>query len=197
MSLSYAELFKFASTGEYDAAAAEMAANLPMLWANEYQAMCAHVPNLLQFDVEGFEHVFDFTSDTAADTNPRAPEDRLVGVFGRSRAPVALREASRMRGFLGGGLAMEDGSRMDKGHFIGHALGGGTEVNLFPQRPELNRGWSDPGKVFRRMERFAAVTPGTFVFACPIYVDTSWQPVALEYGLLMPDLNVWVERFAN
>jgi hypothetical protein len=122
---------------------------------------------------------------------------RGMAVFGYSRSPAASRDASRMRGFLGGGLTAADGDSVDKGHFVGHSLGGGTDVNLFPQRSELKRGWSDPGKVFRRMERAAAGRPGTFVFARPLYSDTTWHPTALEYGLLTAELCLWVERFSN
>jgi hypothetical protein len=159
--------------------------------------MCSHLPNVLQFEVEGFQHLYDFTSDPGVHASATNMDDRLVAVFGYSTLPISRRDTSRMRGFLGGGLSDPDGESLDKGHFVGHALGGGTDVNLFPQRPELNRGWSDPGKVFRKMERYAAAHPGTFVFARPLYNDMSWLPYALEYGVLMPDIGLWVEHFAN
>jgi hypothetical protein len=197
MSLDYLLLFPPPKALTYEARAAALVSELPSLWLHEYQAMCSHVPNVLQFDVEGFQHLFDFTSDPKEDGQAAATEDRLVAVFGHSRAPSAGRDSSRMRGFLGGRLTATEGSLLDKGHFIGHSLGGGTDVNLFPQRPELNRGWSDPGKVFRRMERHAAGNPGTFIFARPLYNDSTWHPYSLEYGLLMPDLRLWVEHFAN
>lgn len=195
--LNYSQLYSADPTQEYSAVAARLASEFPAPWLDQYYEMCTHSPNVLQFEVDGFEHLFDFTSDASASSNAAQIEDRLVAVFGYSRQPPASRDASRMRGFLGGGLTAADGDSVDKGHFIGHSLGGSTDVNLFPQRPELNRGWSDPGRVFRSMERTAAGRPGTFVFARPLYSDTMWHPTGLEYGLLKPDLQLWVERFSN
>lgn len=196
MALDYSSRFAL-QAHEYEAAVDILSRELPTLWLDEYYAMCRHSPNVLQFAVEGFEHLFDFTSDPTAGEAASVAEDRLVAVFGRSRPQAEPRDASRMRGFLGGGLRGVEGAPLDKGHFIGHSLGGGTDVNLFPQRPELNRGWSDPGRVFRRMERYASTHAGTFVFARPLYRDASWQPAELEYGLLMPERILWVERFGN
>lgn len=197
MPLDYSQLYSVDPAQAYAVVAAKLASELPSYWLDEYYDMCAHSPNVLQFEVDGFEHLFDFTSDPNSTPEAAQTEDRLVAVFGYSRPPAAVRDASRMRGFLGGGLTAADGDAVDIGHFIGHSLGGGTDVNLFPQRTELNRGWSDPGKVFRRMERAAAARPGTFVFARPLYADTTWHPTALEYGLLTAELRLWVERFAN
>jgi hypothetical protein len=167
------------------------------MWASEYQAMSSHIPNVLQFEIDGFQHLFDYTSDPSADSSAHDTEDRLVAVFGLSRIPEGKRSSSRMKGFLGGRLVDATDTPLDKGHFIAVSMGGGTEVNLFPQRPELNRGWSDPGKVFRKMERFAAEHPGTFVFARPLYASTSWHPTSIEYAVLLPELRWWVEQFAN
>jgi hypothetical protein len=37
------------------------------------------------------------------------------------------------------------------------------------------------------MEKYAAAHPGTFCFVHLLYGDDSWRPLALEYGVLMPD----------
>ena len=184
------------ASNDYAKAAACLAAELPVLWLDAYAAGCEHEPNVLQVDIDGFEHLFDFTSDPSRPEALDAPEDRLVGVFGLSHPPDDHRDASRIRGFVGGRLHTVNGPA-DKGHFIAHSAGGGLDINLFPQRPELNRGHSADGRIFRRMERFAAYNPGTFVFARPIYTTQSWTPCELEYGLLMPELAIWVERFTN
>ncbi|CAN5815744.1 hypothetical protein BH11GEM1_BH11GEM1_29580 [soil metagenome] len=197
MALDYSQLYSPDPSQEYATVAATLAADLSPCWLDEYYTMCTHTPNILHFEVDGFAHLFDLSSDPSASTVAAQTDDRLVAVFGYSQPPVAARDASRMRGFLGGGLMAADGDAVDKGHFIGHFLGGGTDVNLFPQRSELNRGWSDPGKVFRSMERAAAARPGTFVFARPLYTDGTWHPTSLEYGLLTADLRLWVERFSN
>lgn len=77
------------------------------------------------------------------------------------------------------------------------AFGVSRAPHLFPQRPELDRGWSSDGTVFRQMEQFAATHPGTFLFVRPIYTYDSWTALELEYGILLPEQRLWVERFAN
>ena len=80
---------------------------------------------------------------------------------------------------------------------MGHASGGQLDINLFPHRRELNRGWSAEGKVFRALEKYVADNPGTFFYHRPIYDDDSWIPATLEYGVLKEN-KVWcVEAFAN
>ena len=46
----------------------------------------------------------------------------------------------------------ENAFNANKGHFLGHASGGIIDINLFPQRQQLNCGWSPDGKRFRNME---------------------------------------------
>lgn len=195
-SIDYTRVLSGDPMGDYASAVRLLQSDLPPLWLDAYYESCRHDPNVLQINIDGFEHLFDFTSDP---TRRRAdsPEDRLVVVFGLSKVPDARRDVSRIRGFLGGGLKGEDDESRDKGHFIAHSAGGGLDINLFPQRPELNRGRSGAGKVFRKMEGFAATHPGTFAFARPIYSDDSWTPSELEYGILLPEQRFWVERFAN
>src|ERR1019366_8678581 len=86
---------------------------------------------------------------------------------------------------------------VDRGHFLSHAAGGELDINLFPQRRELNRGWSPQGKVFRQMERSVANNPGTFHFHRALYDDDTWIPCRLEYGVLENDLEWWITRFIN
>lgn len=185
---------------DYDALAQHLAEALPWEWVDAYAAMSSHEPNVLEFKDHGFVYLFDFTSGGAAgaDPSPDVPEDRVVAVYGRTQpGHGAKRDASRMRGFLGGGLADARGERRDKGHFLAHSLGGGLDVNLFPQSVAVNRGRSERGKTFRRMERYGATHSSTFVFARPIYGDLTWTPLAFEYGLLLPAPRLWVERFPN
>jgi hypothetical protein len=66
----------------------------------------------------------------------------------------------------------------------------GLDVNLFPQRREVNRGWSDEGKLFRKMERYAAEHPGTFCFARPICRDLSRRPIIPKYWRAEAELHV-------
>lgn len=77
-----------------------------------------------------------------------------------------------------------------------HASGGELDINLFPQRRDLNRGWSAEGKRFRRMEKWVAKRPGTFHVHRPLYADESWVPAWLEYAVWREGAW-WVERFDN
>ena len=82
---------------------------------------------ILQFMSSGFEYLFDLTSELVSQgilSEEEAPEDRVVAVFGRSQPATGKRDASRIRGFLGGPLIDRNQIRSDKGHFIGHSLGG-------------------------------------------------------------------------
>ena len=73
------------------------------------------------------------------------------------------------------------------------------ELNVFVQRRDLNRGWSVAGKRFRSMEKYCFSNPGTFCFSRPIYslADGSSKPVAVEFGVLKADGELWVEVFDN
>lgn len=128
--------------------------------------------------------------------------ERVVIAYGLSQPPAKARDTSRMRGFpdVGRSFAARlrpDAPAADKGHFLAHAAGGELDINLFPQRRDLNRGWSADGKLYRRMERRIAERPGTFHFNRPLYGDASWVPMWLEVGVLVDDREWWVERFAN
>lgn len=161
-------------------------------WLTTYAEQSPHTPNVLEFTDHGFQFLFDLTSEFG---EPVA--DRLVAAYGYSHPQPRQRDAVRIRGFLGGGIDIPGKGRFDKGHALAHAMGGGLDANLFPQRPDLNRGRSEAGKLYRRMERYATDHPGCFVYTRLLYADTSWVPVALEYGVEQDDGRLWVERFDN
>ena len=161
-------------------------------WIARYIKCCEHKPHVLEFT----EHEFTYLYDQAT-VNDKNAEDRLIAGYGVSTVQTEKRDANRIKTLLGSGFAFPDKGIFDKGHVIAHTMGGALAVNLFPQRPELNRGVSKAGKTYRRMEKYAAIHPGTFTFSRLIYSDKSWIPIALEYGLLMPDGRLWVEYFEN
>ena len=142
---------------------------LPEKWRERYRKMTAGRTNILQFVDSDFDFLFDFTSELS--TPDESAEDRVVAVYGRSKRQDKKRDASRIRGFVGGPLRLPGDGEHDKGHFIGHVLGGGLDVNLFPQKTAINRGWSERGKTYRAMERYCAKNVGTFCFSCPLYGD--------------------------
>jgi hypothetical protein len=128
--------------------------------------------------------------------------ERVTLAYAVSVEQLMKRDAGRMRGFPDPNVSAERilGAKAfsaDKGHFLGHASGGELDINLFPQRRELNRGWSEEGKEFRRMERYVAQHLGTFFYHRPIYDDETWVPRLLEYGVLEEDVRWEVKTFAN
>lgn len=161
-------------------------------WHATYHDMSSHSPCVMKFSDQGFTFLYDQASANTDDV-----DDRLVAAYGLSAPNNHTRDKSRMKGFLGGGIDIPGKGKFDKGHVLAHGMGGGLDVNLFPQCPELNRGISEAGKVYRRMEKFAADHPGAFVFSRLIYSDNSWVPSSLEYGVLMPHGELWVEWFEN
>jgi hypothetical protein len=172
---------------------------LPDKWREEYQKMTSMSTNIIQFNYNNFEFLFDYSSELIMKgiiSHNQAVEDRVIAVFGRSQPNSRKRDANRMKGFLGLSSKIF-GNNYDKGHFIGHVLGGGLDVNLFPQLRDINRGWSMHGKVFRAMERYCAKNIGTFCFSRPLYYDRTWIPAAIEYGVLMSNHELWVEIFDN
>jgi hypothetical protein len=128
--------------------------------------------------------------------------ERVILAYALSIEQLMKRDSIRMRGFPDPNVSAqrvlgEKAFRADKGHFLGHASGGELDINLFPQRRELNRGWSAEGKQFRSMERYVAEHPGTFFYHRPIYDDETWVPCWLEYGVLEDDMRWRIAKFAN
>ncbi|KKG34636.1 DNA/RNA non-specific endonuclease [Methanosarcina mazei] len=172
---------------------------LPDVWCEKYNEMTLTETNILQFTDNGFEYLFDFSSELVAKgVVPRnqASENRVVVVFGRSQPSHKKRDKNRMKGFLGPSSKVF-GDNYDKGHFIGHAFGGGLEVNLFPQLRGINQGLSARGKVFQSMEKYCSDNAETFCFNRPIYCNLSWRPRMIEFGILTEEMNFWVEIFEN
>ncbi|UCG15016.1 MAG: hypothetical protein JSU72_17115 [Deltaproteobacteria bacterium] len=128
--------------------------------------------------------------------------ERVTLAYALSVEQLMKRDASRMRGFPDVNVSIRKGLEQesftaDKGHFLGHASGGILDINLFPHRRELNRGWSADGKRFRSMERYVAEHPGVFFFHRPVYDDSTWIPHYLTYGVLINDTKWWVGTFRN
>jgi hypothetical protein len=158
-------------------------------WCDEYSARCSGA-EISEIVLDLAAYLFDHIAE------------RVVLAYAVSIPQLFHRDASRIRGFPNVNVSVraELGERAfvaDKGHFLGHASGGILDINLFPQRRELNRGWSPEGKRYRSMERYVADHAGTFFFHRPIYDDDSWIPEKLEYGVLRDDGFWWTEVFRN
>ena len=162
---------------------------LPPLWDADYRAMTHDAGELVtitfqdRLDPGAFVNtMFDYHSGAATGT-----EDRVVAVWGLSRKEAAsTRDKARMSGFLKGVWSGAYPGR-DRGHFFAHTMGGGTDINLFPQLARVNRGGD-----WRILEQYAADHPGTYCFIHPIYRGQSWIPSRLEYGIFkMPPQDVF------
>ena len=149
-----------------------------------------------------FDYFYD-DQDTLVATGviPDEPnlESRLVAVIGFSAPDPRRRDDARLRGWLGP-TDKTFGRAWDKGHFIAHSIGGavkGSELNVFIQRRDLNRGWSAAGRRYRAMEHYCATHPGVLCWSRPIYTDDSAMPLQLEFGVYRADGMLWVETFEN
>lgn len=199
--VDYASVVRTAEQTAYHALAEVLADRLPTLWCAAYKISTAHVTNILSFIDNGFEYVFDFSSDLRRTgiLPADSAEDRLVAVHGRSQPPQSSRRDGLMRRHPLGATEVlgPDSEAFDRGHFIAHSIGGRYDVNLFPQQRALNRGWSAAGKRFRAMESYCRTHAATYCFARPLYGGLSAHPFAIEFGVLREDCSLWVDQFEN
>ena len=159
------------------------------IWLEEYRIDFGP-SSILEVNLDFAVYVFDESFE------------RVLVAYAISSSPLFSKDKSRMRGFPNVNSDVkntlgENAFAADRGHFLGHAAGGILDINLFPQRRELNRGWSREGQLFRKMERHAASHLNTFVYHRAIYNDDTWIPETLEFGLLVDDKTWWIERFQN
>ena len=89
------------------------------------------------------------------------------------------------------------GQKYDRGHFMSHRQGGGLDINLFPQRADINQGHVTLGAEYRAMEKTCVANPGIFCFSRPIYDDESWVPAELDYGVVYSPQRMVIKRFPN
>jgi hypothetical protein len=170
-------------------------------WTEEYATAFPKHGEISLQNFEGFSFTIDhiWPDVEAADINHELPETRVISFFGISNTKINKINRSRMK--VGWGKTSEAfaqfGINYDKGHFIAHGFGGPIDVNLFPQRRDINRGWSAEGKRYRAMERYIASNPGTVVFSRPLYNDLTVCPYQLEYGYFDKDFNLVLEIFPN
>jgi len=139
-----------------------------------------------------FCYLFDSTPDGATDHS--RPANRVVAAWGSSKPATRVGDRRMVRGFP---LPRHLGRRVDRGHLIALASGGGENVNLVPQAARLNRGWSDAGRRWRALERICAGSEGVFLFVTVLYEDVSDVPSGFEFLVRTPDGVEIVERFIN
>ena len=140
----YPELQTFSnrvSNGLADGAWTNVVGYLMDVWIDDYAWRCrSH--EIVETSASGFSYLFDVASG------------RLLAAYGVSHGRHAgKRDASRMAGH-----PLSDGKLYHRGHAIPHTLGGPTDINLVPQLGSINVG------PFRRLEKLAVATPGSFYF---------------------------------
>lgn len=155
-------------------------------WVTDYLDGTTGRREVVEVTVDGFTYLYDSTTAPASDE----ADNRVVAVHGRSGSPHGPRDTSRMRGH-------PNPNRVDRGHLVARAVGGGYDLNLVPQDPKLNQGRSEPGKVWRKLETYLAENPGTEFFVRPTYDDNSDYPTQLEFGVQLANGEWRVETFDN
>lgn len=156
-------------------------------WTQDYAARTRGERDIRAFSVGAFTWLWDATPSPGADE----PDNRLIGVYGRSDPSDAARDESRIRGFPS--PQRDNEQAVHRGHGAAHSIGGADEgFNLFGQSAAVNI-----GARWRSMEKYCADNPGTFMFMRAIYSDDSDQPSGLEYGVVQSDGTIHVEYFDN
>jgi len=164
-------------------------ADLSYKWIEKYQVQCEQTCSVLSIIVNGYTYLWD------------EAYERVVAVYGISPTPnrtIQQRAKSRIAYYFRNFVRRHQSeTAMDTGHFIAHSLGGGLDMNLFPQNRAINRGRSIEGSTYRKMENYALKNPETFIFSRPIYFDNTWRPIFLEYGVLKTNFTLWTHIFDN
>lgn len=173
-----------------------LAAELSCRWTRDYLTMSKRTTDVIVFNYDSFEYVFDaYQQPTPHDpaSGELPVEGRLVAAYGLSVHKTSRRDDSRLRGITLAPVPGDEGC-YDRGHFIGHSIGGtvdGNEANVFLQLRASNRSG------YRRMENYCRKYPGTFCFSRPVYDNVTAHPARVEFGMLRQDGKLWVDSFAN
>ncbi len=174
----------------------------PFLWEKVYKKHSNRITDICRIKKGTFEYIFDdYATLEKKGIVPinSSIESRVIAAFGISNPQKKYRDDYRLRNWIGR-TNLLFGNSWDKGHLIAHSIGGsvdGAELNVFQQRRDLNRGWSNDGKQFRKMENYCLKHEGTFCFNRPIYLDQTSKPAFIEFGLLKSSRELWVDIFDN
>ncbi|MBS1594104.1 MAG: hypothetical protein JST90_07250 [Bacteroidetes bacterium] len=171
-------------------------------WITLYKDNSKAYTAITRLAYKDFVFLFDDTDELISQGKAKThevPEGRVVAAFGFSKEKKHQRSNYRVQSYLGPTSKVFGylGGAYDKGHFISDASGGPKEINLFPHKRALNRGWSEEGKIYRRMEQTIADNPGTFFFSRPFYNDATYRPFSIEYGFVLPNGEFQSRIFKN
>ena len=202
--LDYAPFAKELEDSGLPEARSDFFYRLTSAWIAAYQRQSDRPINPTEMWSNGFGFLIDLEgADHGDGREPRSPSIymRTFAAYGLSKPSAVARrkEDVRLRGWMGK-TEHVTGAERDKGHFVAHSIGGAVaagETNVFLQRRDLNRGWSEAGKVFRRLEFEAKRNPGALFFHRAIYTVESTTPDFLEVGLCIPGQSLKVACFDN
>lgn len=142
----------------------------------DYRSAPGKKAEIVETSSSSFSYLFDINAE------------RLIAAYGVSGGKhTGKRDSTRMRGSpLGGPKGYH------RGHAIPHTLGGPLDINLVPQKGEVNIG------KFRTLEIQAVDTPGAFYFTYWRYPPTNSQrPVGVFQGLLVPGRPAQITEHLN
>ena len=198
---NYIELFENENDMTYNELGQFIQEQLIKIWINDYKTQCNRLTDIGSMFNGSFEYIYDDCESLFRKgiINDDSIESRMVAATGTSSPKNGKRDDYRLKGWLGKTETVF-GKQWDKGHFIAHSIGGAIdsiEINAYPQIRALNRGWSEEGKIFRKMETYCFEHPGTFCFTRPIYKDQTYRPADLEFAILKNDKTLWTETFNN
>lgn len=129
------------------------------------------------------------------DTSNGPQAERTVLAVAHPEPPASARDVTYQRGFpLRDRLA---GRSVDRGHFVPYTAGGLFGPNLFVQDRALNRGWSQDGREYRKLERAAVDgAPKSLFLVHPSYADDSDIPEFIDLGVVV-GADFTMRRFRN
>lgn len=201
----YQTVFDEMVAGDSEEAFEEFREETSWAWIKHYKA------GLTMLDIQdvgdihattrsGFDYLENHSFEHSGYDAVHRDNPRMIAVHGFSRLVEDPRDDKRLRYHRDSYVREFGESRSDypydKGHYIGHRLGGEVDDGIFAQIRKVNRGHT-PYQEFRQMEAYAQRNLGTFVFTRPIYGDASCHPFFIEFGVLRTDKRWWVRLFPN
>jgi hypothetical protein len=164
---------------------ASQAPNLDQI-ESAYRATTPGTRDIVDVTIQGMTYTFDTTTPQVG----HGVANRLIAISGVSGQSHGIRDTARMAGH-------PNPWDVDRGHAASRAQGGGYDINLTPQDPRLNRGWSLQGREWRAIERYLADHPGTAFVVRLIYTDNSDFADRFEYSVRSPDGQWRTTQFDN
>ncbi|MBE9130163.1 pentapeptide repeat-containing protein [Coleofasciculus sp. LEGE 07081] len=183
---------------DIDEASAQLCRIMSDLWMDVYCDKSGCNPRCIDLITEdGYTYIIDSTeSSSKRPEGSDVPATRVIAAYGYSQAPREGREQYFMKIPLS--FRKNANKKLyDRGHFIGYAIGGTYQFNLYAQRRDVNQGITDTGKTFTSMERYARNNLGILVYSRARYDDLTAHPAIVEYGLLKLDGELLVFTFDN